>query len=152
MRGASKKYPGYENWKDAYDHDIKTFQDQYVTVDNGHIAEYYARKNTQYLNIGTHGFFLFKRHTDPLGLQKAATELKLPKIPVFSDNSSATTKIRVRVQYKGADSGYQYAFTLQFGGVFSSPYNLGPLSRNSSSAIDAIALKNNLFLKLFSKS
>lgn len=145
--GNSKTYPKHRNWKDAYNHDLKKFGNQYIDVKNIVIADYYGRKHTPYLNVGNKGFFIFKQTNDPLSLQSEAQKKRLPKIPVFSDPKSATTKIRVRVQEKGG--GYQFAFTLQFGGVISSPYNLGPILKNTRSRVDEESLTNNLFMKLF---
>lgn len=145
--GSRKTYPKHRNWKEAYNHDLKKFGNQYIDVKNSVIADYYGKKNTPYLNVGTKGFFIFKKNIDPLQLQMDAQRLRLPKIPIFADKDSASTQIRIRVQDKSG--GYQFAFTLQFGSVINSPYNLGPLKKGSRSAVDINLLKENPFIKLF---
>jgi len=145
--GSKKTYPHHASWREAYKSDLAKFGNEYVDVKNSVIADYYGKKQTPYLNVGNKGFFIFKKTNDPLRLQDIAARQKLPKIPVFSDSSSASTKIRVRVQDKSG--GYQFAFTLQFGNVINSPYNLGPLKKNSRSAVDVSVLKNDPFLQLF---
>ena len=102
------------------------------------ISDYYNTKDTYYLNVGTHGFFLFG--SDPLGLNTKLTKLRLAKIPDFAKAGSATTKIRIRVQDKSGS--YQISFTLQFGmtAAQKSPYNIAPLKSGSKSEIDVAAL------------
>lgn len=144
-----KKYykPPFKNYAEAYRYDLKKFKDIYIDVPNSTISNYYKKKNTPYLNIGNKGFFIFNGNNDPLSLQKRARTHKLPIIPIFSNQQSATTKVRVRVQYKSG--GYQFSFTLQFSKVLPSPYNIGPLKIGSNSSINEEELKNNPILLLF---
>jgi hypothetical protein len=146
-----KTYVGAKDQRQAYQLDIAKFGGQgagdiYVPVPNAKISGYYNKKDTYYLNVGTHGFFLFGR-LDPLEVNKRLTKAKLEMVPDFSHPRSATTKIRVRCQYKSP--GYQFSFTLQFGNVMKSPYNLAPLRSGSNSAIDLAKLKRDAILGIF---
>jgi len=134
----------------AYKKDLAAFGKfplnvRYITVPTKTISDYYNAKDTYYLNVGTHGFFLFG--SDPLGLNNKLTKLKLPKIPNFATPNSATTKIRIRVQDKSGS--YQIAFTLQFGmtAAQKSPYNIAPLKSGSKSEIDVKALIANPIMR-----
>lgn len=149
-QNGKKIYIGYKpaQYKKAYQSDLKKFGNVYIDVPNSVISKYYAKKDTPYLNVGNKGFFIFGTK-DPLSLKTLARKNGLPAIPVFSNPSSATTKIRVRVQDKSG--GYQFSFTLQFSGVSDSPYNLGPLLKGSKSAVDEEELKSNPILRLFLK-
>jgi hypothetical protein len=136
-----KTYIGGKNEKQGYQIDIAKFggqgaKDIYEIVPNKVIADYYNSKKCHYINIGTHGFFLLNKK-DPLGLNKMLAKAKLPPIPDFAATSSAKTQIRVRCQYKSP--GYQFAFTLQFGNVAKSPYNIAP--------VQGAALINKTLLK-----
>jgi hypothetical protein len=128
---------------DAYRKDLAAFGAfpqtvRYIDVPTKAISDYYNAKETFYLNVGTHGFFMFG--SDPLGISAKLTKLRLPKLPNFAASGSATTKIRIRVQDKSGS--YQIAFTLQFGMTSSqkSPYNIAPLKSGSKSEIDVAAL------------
>lgn len=129
----------------AYARDLKEFAKlpmnvRYIDVPTKVISDYYNKKKTYYLNVGTHGLFLLG--SDPLGINKKLASKKLPPIPNFAKPGSATTKIRIRVQDKGGGS-YQITFTLQFGMTASqkSPYNIAPLMAGSSSSINIPALR-----------
>lgn len=124
-----KIYVGAKDEKQGYKIDIAKFggmgaKDIYEVIPNKVIADYYNSKKCHYVNIGTHGLFLLNKK-DPLELNKKLAKAKLPLIPDFSTPGSAKTQIRVRCQYKSP--GYQFAFTLQFGGVAKSPYNIAPV-------------------------
>lgn len=147
--GGKKTYVGADNSRKAYDIDIAKFGGQgagdiYETVQNKIISGYYNTKKTYYLNVGTHGLFLFGS-SDPLDLNGRLKKAKLAAVPDFSTPRSAETKIRVRCQYKGAGS-YQFSFTLQFGKVMKSPYNIAPIKQGSSSLIDIQRLKKDAIL------
>lgn len=147
-KNGQKTYIGAEDQKQAYQIDIAKFGGQgagdiYVTVPNKTISGYYNTKKTYYLNVGTHGLFLFNSH-DPLDLNVKLRKAKQPQVPDFSNPRSAETKIRVRCQYKSP--GYQFSFTLQFGRVLKSPYNLAPIKVGSSSLIDTQKLKKDAIL------
>jgi hypothetical protein len=148
-KGAQKIYVGADNPRQAYDLDLAKFGGQgsgdiYVTVPNKTISGYYNTKKTYYLNVGTHGLFLFGTK-DPLDLNKRLHKAKQKPVPDFSTPSSATTQIRVRCQYKGGGS-YQFSFTLQFAKVIKSPYNIAPIKMGSSSLIDTTRLKKDAVL------
>ena len=119
---------------------------RYIDVPTKAISDYYNAKDTYYLNVGTHGFFLFG--SDPLGLNAKLLKLRLGKIPNFADANSATTKIRIRVQDKSGS--YQISFTLQFGmtSAQKSPYNIAPLKSGSKSEIDVAALIANPIMRV----
>jgi len=124
---------------EAYRKDLAAFGKypiniRYIDVPTKIISDYYNKKDTYYLNVGSHGFFLF--NTDPLGINAKLAKLGLEKIPNFSSPSAATTKIRIRVQDKSGS--YQISFTLQFGMTTAqkSPYNIAPLKSGSKSEID----------------
>jgi hypothetical protein len=149
--GNGKKIYVGSDKNSAYRKDLAAFGKfpmnvRYINVPTRVISDYYNRKKTYYLNVGTHGLFLF--NTDPLGLNDKLAELNLSKIPNFSDSSSATTKIRIRVQDKSGS--YQISFTLQFGMTSSqkSPYNIAPLKAGSNSEIDVKALKADPIMRV----
>jgi len=122
---------GVKNKREAYDLDIKQFGGQNevkIPVPAKTMCDYYNLKDTHYLNVASHGFFLMNTK-DPIDLNKNIT----PKIPDFSQ--SARLQIRVRCQYKGSGD-YQFVMTLEFGGVQASPYNLGPILSKQNVQID----------------
>jgi len=148
-KGAQKVYVGADDSRKAYDLDLAKFGgkgagDIYVTVPNKTISGYYNTKKTYYLNVGTHGLFLFGTK-DPLDLNDRLKKAKQKPVPDFSTPASAVTQIRVRCQYKGGGS-YQFSFTLQFGKVIKSPYNIAPIRLGSSSLIDTTRLKKDAVL------
>jgi hypothetical protein len=114
---------GVTDKKKAYDVDLKNFGGQnevHIDVPAKAICDYYNQKKTQYINVGTHGFYLMNK-SDPLKLNaKLAT-----KIPDFANMASA--RIRIRCQYKGGGD-YQFVMTLEFSKVAKSPYNLCPIT------------------------
>ena len=147
-KNGNKTYVGAEDQKQAYQIDIAKFGGQgagdiYVTVQNKAISDYYNKKDTFYLNVGTHGLFLFNQH-DPLDLNAKLKKAKLIQIPDFTRPGSAQTTIRVRCQYKSP--GYQFSFTLQFGKVIKSPYNIAPIAQGTASTIDKAKLKRQAIL------
>ena len=122
---------GVSNKREAYEKDIKQFGGQNevkIPVMAKVMCDYYNLKDTHYLNVASHGFYLMNTK-DPLGLNKGLT---LP-IPDFANN--ARLQIRVRCQYKGAGD-YQFVMTLEFGGVTASPYNIGPIQSKNNVQID----------------
>ncbi len=144
-KNGQKIYVGADDQKQGYQIDLAKFGGQgagdiYVSVPNKTISGYYNKKKTYYLNVGSHGLFLFNQH-DPLDLNERLKKAKLKPVPDFSSPSSALTQIRVRCQYKSP--GYQFSFTLQFGRVIKSPYNLAPIRQGSSSLIDTSKLKRD---------
>jgi len=120
---------------DAYNADIKKFGGQneiHIDIEAKAICDYYNSKDCQYINVGTHGFYLLN-NSDPLKLNTRLSN----KIPDFAFNTSA--RIRVRCQSKGGGD-YQFVMTLDFGRTTKSPYNLAPLATATSVAIDNKAL------------
>jgi hypothetical protein len=150
-KNGQKVYIGAEDSRAAYALDIAKFGgkggDLYEDVRNKDISNYYNKKATYYMNVGTHGFFLLN-NSDPLDLQEKLKKAKQKLIPDFSQPSSAQTKIRVRTHYKGGGS-YQFSFTLQFGRVIKSPYNIAPIRLGSSALIDTQKLKRDAILGIF---
>jgi len=125
-----------KNMREAYEKDIKQFGGQNeikIPVAARVMCDYYNLKDTHYLNVASHGFFLMNKK-DPLNLNK---EIKGPLIPDFAN--SARLQIRVRCQYKGSGD-YQFTMTLEFGGVKTSPYNIGPILSKDNVQIDKRAL------------
>lgn len=108
-----------------YKRDKEIFKDIKGEISASKIEDYYNKKKTYYVNIGTDGFFL-------LG---AKNPLRLEGIPRFG--SSAKAKYRARVQYKGSGN-YQFTFEMQFSipAGKKSPYNIAP-----------VVAKNNVDIK-----
>ena len=97
------------------------------------ISNYYALKDTYYVNIGTNGFYRFG-NDDPAGLNKNCKTNNIPIIPSFAEVS--VVKYRARVQPKGGGN-FQYTFELSFSVSKSqnSPYNIGPCAGKGSVSI-----------------
>ena len=146
-----KIYVGAKDPRIAYKMDIAKFGgvggDLYARVPNRLISGYYNKKDTYYMNVGTHGLYLLNME-DPLKLNVNLRKMRLQPIPDFSNPSIAETKIRVRTHYKGAGS-YQFSFTLQFSRVMKSPYNLAPLRHGRTAAIDVTRLKKDAIINVF---
>jgi hypothetical protein len=120
--------------KQQYERDRDTFPDIRGEISAKKIEDYYNRKDTYYVNVGTHGFYL-------MGNQNP---LKLKDVPLFS--SAAKAIYRARVQYKGSDN-YQFTFEMQFTipTAKKSPYNIAPVDGKSVNII-----KSKLNLTCFS--
>lgn len=103
--------------KQIYERDRDTFPDIKGEIPATKIEEYYNKKDTYYVNVGTHGFYLMGTK-DPL---------KLKDVPRFGTSAKAT--FRARVQYKGSDN-YQFTFEMQFSIPVAkkSPYNIAPVN------------------------
>lgn len=133
----------------AYKKDIEQFggrNEVHIAIPAKSICDYYNTKKCDYINVGTHGFYLLNK-ADPLDLN---SKLKI-KIPDFAD--SATARIRVRCQSKGGGD-YQFAMTLEFSKVDKSPYNIAPVASASSVSINVAVLENGnnkLLLEAFRK-
>ena len=84
-----------------YERDRDTFKDIRGEIPATKIEEYYNKKDTYYVNVGTHGFYLMGRKNP----------LKLKNVPTFGQSAKAT--YRARVQYKGSGN-YQFTFEMQF--------------------------------------
>jgi hypothetical protein len=119
--------------KQQYERDRDTFQDIRGEIAASKIEQYYNKKDTYYVNVGTHGFYLMGKKNP----------LKLKDVPTFGNSAKAT--YRARVQYKGSDN-YQFTFEMQFSIPSSkkSPFNIAPVDGNSVNII-----KNKLDLSCF---
>lgn len=104
--------------KERYERDRDTFKDIIGEIPATKIEEYYVKKHTYYVNVGTHGFYLMGNQ-NPLGLQG---------VPRFGTSASAT--YRARVQYKGSGN-YQFTFEMQFRMRSKSPFNIAPVNGKS---------------------
>ena len=134
--------------RERYNSDLKTCPDVRIkNLDSSAMSRYYNLKNTYYINVGTHGFYLLGDR-DPLKLNEKLKQSNRALIPKFE----SVVKIvgRVRCQSKGvtkADAaekskgqigaqGYQFTFTLEFSiPANSSPYNIAPLAKNGKSVV-----------------
>ena len=135
--------------KERYKADLIACPDVREKVFSDSMTKYYNLKNTYYINIGTHGFYLLGTK-DPLNLNKRMKETKKDLIPLFENACKITA--RIRCQSKGvtkADAaekskgaigaqGYQFTFTIEFsipaGSI--SPYNIAPINGKSVSIIE----------------
>jgi hypothetical protein len=103
--------------REIYAAELKRFPEIKDNIPATKIEEYYNKKKTYYVNVGTHGFYLLGSK-NPLGLKD---------IPRFG--RSAKAGYRARVQAKGGGS-YQFTFEMSFSITSSnkSPYNIAPIS------------------------
>ena len=114
--------------KQRYERDRDTFRDIRGEIPATKIEQYYNRKATYYVNVGTHGFYTMGR----------MNPLMLEDVPRFGNSAKAT--YRARVQYKGSDN-YQFTFEMQFSMTSKSPYNIAPVNGKS---VDIIKSQINL--------
>ena len=116
-----------------YERDRDTFEDIRGEIPATKIEQYYNRKDTYYVNVGTHGFYLMGRKNP----------LQLKDVPMFGTSAKAT--YRARVQYKGGGN-YQFTFEMQFSipANKKSPFNIAPVDGKSVAII-----KNKLNLSCF---
>jgi hypothetical protein len=119
--------------KQIYERDRDTFPDIKGEISASKIEEYYNKKDTYYVNVGTHGFYLMG----------SSNPLKLKDVPRFGQSAKAI--YRIRVQYKGSDN-YQFTFEMQFSIPSSkkSPFNIAPVDGKSVNII-----KNQMNLGCF---
>jgi len=138
---------GIKDKRKAYEIDIESFKGEnevHIKVPAKAICDYYNKKKTYYLNVGTHGFYLMNK-IDPLKLNAKLTK----KIEDFSNCASA--RIRVRCQNKGGGD-YQFVMTLEFSNVRKSLYNLCPVTSANNVTINESAYKlsdNQTLLQAF---
>ena len=113
--------------REKYERDLSLFKDIKGEIPATKIEEYYNKKKTYYVNVGTHGFYLLGPK-NPLGLRG---------IPRFGSSAKAT--YRARVQYKGKDN-YQFTFEMQFSipSNRKSPYNIAPVSSKNNVSIGSL--------------
>lgn len=117
--------------KKRYERDRDTFKDIKGEIPASKIEDYYNKKDTYYVNVGTHGFYL-------MGTKNP---LNLKDVPRFGNSAKAT--YRARVQYKGNDN-YQFTFEMQFSMKMKSPCNIAPVNGKT---VDII--KNQINLSCF---
>lgn len=137
--------------RQRYDTDLKMCPDIRENLSPDAMTRYYNLKNTYYINVGTHGFYLLG-DKDPLGLNARMRKAGLPLIPKFEDVCRITA--RVRCQSKGvskADAeekskgriggqGYQFTFTIEFSlPKNTTPYNIAPINGSSVNIIESQA-------------
>jgi len=111
-----KKTAGKLTGRQRYQRDHATFEEIKGDIPSVKIEQYYTKKKTYYVNVGTHGFFLMG-NVNPFGLGG---------IPKFSE--AITAKYRARVQDKGSGN-YQFTFEMSFSPKIRSPYNIAPCKR-----------------------
>jgi hypothetical protein len=131
------------NKSEAYQKDLKQFgatNEVHIPVKAKAICDYYNAKNCDYINVGTHGFYLLNKR-DPLDLNKKL----VPNIPDFADIAAA--RIRVRCQYKGSGD-YQFVMTLEFSKMNKSYYNIAPIMSANNVTINMLAYQQNYNQKL----
>ena len=106
--------------KERYERDRDTFSDIRGEISATKIEEYYNKKDTYYVNVGTHGFYMMGKKNP----------LKLKDVPTFGNSAKAT--YRARVQYKGSGN-YQFTFEMQFSIPSSkkSKFNIAPVDGKS---------------------
>ena len=114
--------------QERYERDRDTFPDIRGEIPAAKIEQYYNKKETYYVNVGTHGFYL-------LGTKNP---FKLKGVPRFGTSAKAT--YRARVQYKGSGN-YQFTFEMQFSMSRKSEFNIGPVDGKS---VNIIKSKLNL--------
>lgn len=109
---------GHLTDQQRYHYDFNKFHEIKATISPSVIEQYYNKKQTFYINVGTHGFYKLGSR-NPYNLN----------IPAFS--SSAGAVYRARVQNKGGH--YQFTFDLNFNIRSASPYNIAPVRPGDSS-------------------
>lgn len=129
--------------RERYEMDLKRCPDIKMDLPPKSMSDYYNLKDTYYINVGTHGFYLLGTQ-DPLGLNKSLAALNKPLIPKFEDKCGIVA--RVRCQSKGVTKaaaeenskrkigaqGYQFTFTIEFRlPKNTTPYNIAPIDGRS---------------------
>jgi hypothetical protein len=137
--------------RERYEADLKTCPDIKMVLSPDAMTRYYNIKDTFYINVGTHGFYLLG-NKDPLGLNERMKKAGMPLVPRFEDVCKITA--RVRCQSKGitkADAeeksrgriggqGYQFTFTIEFAlPKNTTPYNIAPINGNSVNIMESAA-------------
>jgi hypothetical protein len=103
------------NKRAIYSKELSRFSEIKGVIPATKIEEYYNKKKTYYVNVGTDGFFLLGNN-NPLGLKG---------VPSFGN--AATAGYRARVQAKGGGT-YQFTFEMSFSipRARRSPFNIAP--------------------------
>jgi hypothetical protein len=109
-----KEYKGMAT-KDRYAVDKVNFPDVRGELSATKIEDYYQKKKTHYVNVGSHGFYLMG----------SSNPLSFNGVPRFG--SAARAVYRARVQYKGSGN-YQFTFETNFSipSENKSPFNIAP--------------------------
>ena len=130
--------------KKRYEIDHANFPEISKDISALYIAQYYNEKDTYYINVGTHGFYLMGPK-DPFGLNKNLSKHHMPLIADFAKIAKA--RFRARVQDKG-NNNYQFTFELAFSISSSnkSPYNIAPVSGKDSVEIDKSKVNTSCFI------
>ena len=104
----------------VYSKELARFKEIKGEIPATKIEDYYNKKKTYYVNVGTHGFYL-------LGNKNP---LKLKGVPKFGQ--AAKAGYRARVQAKGGGA-YQFTFEMSFSipAGKRSPMNIAPIKKNS---------------------
>jgi hypothetical protein len=133
-----------ESKKQVYRKELEKFKELKEKLPGSVIADYYEKKKTYYVNVGTNGFYLFGKK-DPNNINKNCRDKKIKLVPSFSD--SADVSYRVRVQDKGGGN-FQYTFELSFSirKSNSSPYNIGPILGGGNVSIIESKLNVDCFM------
>ena len=133
--------------KERYSSDLKTCPDIKMLLPADAMTKYYNLKNTYYINVGSHGFYLLG-NKDPLKINERMKKAGKPLVPKFEDVCKITA--RVRCQSKGitkADAqekskgsigaqGYQFTFTIEFSlPKNTTPYNIAPIPGDQNVSI-----------------
>lgn len=134
------KKAGSPSLRERYEQDLKNSPDIFFDLPSDTIEKYYNLKDTFYINVGTHGFYLLGSK-DPAKMNVGT----IPAIPRWSNSHRAV--LRVRIQSKGISKaeqsekqrrnptgaqGYQITMEIQFKSVVKSVYNIGPVSKGSA--------------------
>lgn len=103
-----------------YSKELSRFKEIKGEIPATKIEDYYNKKKTYYVNVGTHGFYL-------LGTKNP---LKFKGVPRFGQSAKAA--YRARVQAKGGGA-YQFTFEMSFSipAGKKSPMNLAPIKGKS---------------------
>lgn len=110
-----KQGPGLLTQKERYERDKSLFPDIRGEICPSKIEQYYNKKDTFYVNVGTHGFYMLG-NTNPFALSST---------PSFYDSAKAV--YRARVQYKGKYR-YQFVFEMNFSMQKKSQFNIAPVN------------------------
>jgi len=116
------KEVGHLSCKERYYIDKENFTEIIGEIPTTKVEDYYNKKNSWYINVGTHGLYLLGKENP----------LELKGVPKFSESS--VTSYRARVQYKRRYS-YQFTFEMQFYMKDKSPYNIAPVNLKTASII-----------------
>jgi len=111
--------------REIYSKELARFKEIKGKIPATKIEEYYNKKKTYYVNVGTHGFYLLGKKNP----------LRLKDIPTFGQSAEAV--YRARVQAKGGGA-YQFTFEMSFSipAGKKSKYNIAPIKKGSVKILD----------------